>query len=81
MFRDLLTPTQRRTNDMLIKSNLICAHSVNDHPHNNHFKTCIYTPDIFLELLSDASNCSVNISAQILQLLSHLSRVQLCATP
>ena len=83
MFRDLLTTTQRRTNHMLIKSNLICAHSVTDHLHNNHFKTCIYTPDIFLELLSDASNCSLDISARILLLLllSRFSRVQLCATP
>ena len=72
---------------MLIKSNLICAHSVTDQLHNNHFKTCIYTPDILLELLSDASNCSLDISARILLLLllllllSHFSSVQLCATP
>ena len=38
MFRDFLTTTQRRNNHMLIKSNLIYAHSVNDHPHNNHLK-------------------------------------------
>ena len=59
---------------MLIKSNLICALSVNDHPHNNHFKICIYTPDIFLELLR------VHLTAQLISLVRYCCCCCCCVT-
>ena len=73
---DLLSfySTTQRTNYMLIKSNLICALSVNDHPHNNHFKICIYTPDIFLELLR------VHLTAQLISLVRYCCCCCCCVT-